>query len=355
MSYRCRPGRGGLLFAAVLACFVAIAGRATAQTPFNAGELRHYPLREVTADFALRYVVKLGPGEREQYLQALAQADVRLRTLIVLETLRRWLGVQGLHTYFFLHAGDIAPEVLAALRDAQLDHEADIMAEALAVFGPVYPMDYKVRQQLFGYHTSPDINDFDRRLMPITLRFGDRHSMADAIEAYVRRTPWLLDRMEQHRAEVPAETRLRWLQKQLSRHVDSINGLFAPMQAGLAALPADYQLILVLGLFQRQFGKGGVRLFFFNSAGNLAPEVLAAFEALNLTKHATVMRNALAMFAEPYERNWHSRRLEYFRRGTLSWNQALQRHTSEIEAIRDEPHFNAAVLEFARSRDLIPR
>jgi hypothetical protein len=168
-------------------------------------------------------------------------------------------------------------------------------------------MDYKVRQQLFGYHTSPDINDFDRRLMPITLRFGDRHSMADAIEAYVRRTPWLLDRMEQHRAEVPAETRLRWLQKQLSRHVDSINGLFAPMQAGLAALPADYQLILVLGLFQRQFGKGGVRLFFFNSAGNLAPEVLAAFEALNLTKHATVMRNALAMFAEPYERNWPRR------------------------------------------------
>jgi hypothetical protein len=356
MSDRCRHSRGGLLFAAVLVLFVTFAGRAVSQTPLDAGELRHYPLREVTADFALRYIVQLGPGGREPYLQALAQADARLRTLIVLETLRRWLGVQGLHTYFFLHAGDIAPDVLAALRDAQLDHKADIMAEALEVFGPVYPVDHKVRKQLFGYNTSPDINDFDRRLMPITLRFGDRHSMADAIEAYVRRAPWLLDRMEQHRAEMPAENRLRWLQAQLSRHVD-ISGSVATMQAGLAALPADYRPILVLGLFQLEFGNGGVRQFFFNSAGNLAPEGLAAFEALNLTKHAAVMRKALGMFAEPYERETQTRRVKYFyfSRGTGPWGQELQRHTSEIEAIRDEPYFNAAVLEFARSRDLIPR
>lgn len=340
----------------MLAVLVATAGRALSQTPFNASELRHYPLQEVTADFALTYIVKLGPDGRGPYLQALATLDPRLRPLILLETMRRWFGRgrDGLHTYFFLHAGDVAPEVLTALREAGLDREAAVMAEALAVFGPVYPADYNVRRKLFGYDSSPDLNAFDLRLMPIARSFGDRAALAKAIEAYIRRTPWLLDRMEQHRPQVPEENRLNWLQLQLTRYVD-VFGPVAAISAGLQALPPDYRLILVLGLFEWEFSNGGVHQFFFNSAGNLAPEVLEAFEALNLPRQAAVMRRALAMFAAPYERDTATRRARYFPSGTKPWDKRLEAFTYEIEAVDGEPFFSQALLDFARYRDLIPR
>jgi hypothetical protein len=348
--------RRSLFRASVLAVLATTAGRALAQPSFDASALRHYPLKEVTADFALTYIVKLGPQGRGPYLQALATLDPRLRTLILLETLRRWFGRgrDGLHTYFFLHAGDVAPEVLMALRDAHLDREADVMAEALAVFGPVYPAEYAVRRKLFGYDTSPDLNAFDLRLMPIALRFGDRAALARAIEAYVRRMPWLLDRMEQHRPQVPEETRLNWLQLQLARHVDLV-GPVAAMTAGFLALPPDYRPILVLGLFEWEFSNGGVHQFFFNSAGNLAPEVLEALEALSLPRQAAAMRKALAMFAEPYERDTGKRRARYFPPGTRPWDKRLESFTYEIEAVEGEPFFTQALLDFARYRDLIPR
>lgn len=165
-----------------------------AQTPFSSAELRHHPLQEVTAAFALPHIVKLGPRGRAPYLEALAQADARLRPLVLLETCRRWLG-----------RGD--------------------------------------------------------------------------------------------------------------------DGLYT----------------------------------FYNTAGDLAPEVVAAFEALGLPQLAAVVRKALGMFAEPYERDNAKRRTKYFAPGTRSWDEQLEAFTYEIEAIRGEPYFGEAVLEFARSRDLIPR
>src|SRR5690242_12874721 len=112
MGHPGRWRRRGLFQASVFAVLAATAGRAQSQSPFDASALRHYPLQEVTADFALTYIVKLGPEGRGPYLQALATIDARLRTLILLETMRRWFGrgSNGLHTYFFLHAGDVAPE-----------------------------------------------------------------------------------------------------------------------------------------------------------------------------------------------------------------------------------------------------
>lgn len=334
----------------------ALAGPAMAQTPFNASELRHYPLQEVTADFAMRYVVRLGPGGRAPYFQALAEADARLRPLLLLETMRTWLGRgdDGLHTFFFLNAGDVAPEILTALREAGLDREADLMAQALAVFGPVYPVDYDVRRKLFGYDSSSQLNDFDRRLMAVSRRFGDRAAFAQAIEAYVRRTPWLLERLEQHRSKVPEERRLRWLQGQLSRHVD-LYGPVILMIADFFALPADYRPILALGLFQMEFSNGGVHQFFYNSAGNLAPEVVAALVALGLPRQTGLMRKALAMFASPYDRDTERRRARYFEAGTTPWDKQLQAITYEIEAVDGEPFFGQAVLDYARARDLLPR
>ena len=68
-----------------------------------------------------------------------------------------------------------------------------------------------------------------------------------------------------------------------------------------------------------------------------------------------LVRKALGMFAEPYERDNAKRRTKYFAPGTRSWDEQLEAFTYEIEAIRGEPYFGEAVLEFARSRDLIPR
>lgn len=324
------------------------------QTPFDARSLAQYPLQEVTADFARRCAAMLMIGGRDRYFTALEHIKPRLRTLVLLETLRGGLGRDGLHTYLFLKGGDVAPEVLSALKEAQLDHEADILAEAIAAFGSPYPVKSDVREKLFGCCTSPEFNAFDLRLLAITERFGTTEMFANAIEAYVRRTPWVLERMEQHRGAIDEETRLRWLQLELTRHVD----IYAPVErlhSELAALPPDYRLIFVLGIFEREFDKGGMRQFFFNPTGALAPELVEALETLKLERQAALMRKALAVFPAPYERDTRLRRARSFAHDGDPRDKALQDLTDAMEAVKGEPFFPQAVLDFARSRDLIPR
>lgn len=321
---------------------------------FDPERLKHYPLQEVTADFARRYSVQLTVGGRPRFFKELETVEPRLRTLAMLETLRDGLGRDGLHTFLFLNSGDIAPELVDALLDAKLHREAEILSQAIAAFGPVYPVESSVREKLFGYHTSPNLNALDLRLMLITNQFGDSESFAATIESYVRHTPDVLALMEAHRAKVEERTRLHWLQLELTRYVD-VYGAVDKMQEQLAKLPPDYRLVLVLGVYGVEFFNGSVHQFFYNQAGVLAPEVVEAFETLKLPRQAAVMRKAIAMFDEPYERDTEKRRARYFSRGFGDWDKELDRKTYEIEGVEGEPFFVQAVEDFASERGILPR
>jgi hypothetical protein len=87
------------------------------------------------------------------------------------------------------------------------------------------------------------------------------------------------------------------------------------MDGDLARLPEDYRVILLMGLFEVEFGNGGMHQVFFNSTGAAAPGMQAAFATLGLEGQAAVLTEALAMFAAPYERDTAKRRARYFQIG----------------------------------------
>jgi hypothetical protein len=211
-----------------------------------------------------------------------------------------------------------------------------------------------VREKLIGYWYGPELNAFDLQLMPLAVAFGDKVKLGERIEAFVRRSPALLDHMQAHRSTIAEDQRLRWLQLALWREVD-IYGSVARMDADLARLPEDYRILLLMGLFAVEFGNGGMHQLFFNSTGAAAPGMQAAFATLGLKGQAAVLIKALAMFAAPYERDTTRRRSRYFQSGESPWDDALHALTDEFEAVEGEPPYQQAVLAFARARGLLPR
>ena len=78
-------------------------------------------------------------------MASLAPLDADMRTLVLLDVLRDGLGRDGLHTFFFLSAGQHAPAIRDALQAAGLEREHALFARAMALFGPTYPVDNEAR------------------------------------------------------------------------------------------------------------------------------------------------------------------------------------------------------------------
>ena len=184
-------------------------------------DIAHVPFAELIGDAVGRYSVRAILDAPAKFTAALAPLDADLRTLVLLDVLHDGLGRDGLHTFFFLSAAQHAPAIRDALATAGLKREHALFVEAMALFGPDYPIDNEARTKRFSYSSlDTPLNDFDKRMMEIARSFGGRETMSKAIVGYVERTPALWQRIEAQRAQLGEMDRLRNLNQALTRKID---------------------------------------------------------------------------------------------------------------------------------------
>ena len=355
----------GLVAVAVLLAVWVRSGRSPAPAPTAAesaeawGGLEHIPTIDVVRDAALAHLLPLTLDDEGEHAAALAQIsalDPDIRALLWLCWLDDGWGRDGLHTFFLLSAGDFAPQVLEALRHAQLEREAAVFAEAMALFGPHYPADQSVREKPFAWSqpgrqldavtTQPNApNAFDRALAAKATAFGTRSALAQRIADYVERTPTLQAWAEKARAELSDEQRLDWLLSQLSVRSGG------DARAEIANWPAPYRQLILLNVFMAEVLNGGVHQFFYNSSGDLAPQVALALEEAGLPDHAATLRRALDQFGTPYPADNGARRASHFSKAWSDWDEALNAFTEEF----DDGTIVDKMMDIAQRGKLLPQ
>src|SRR5215475_14305057 len=213
------------------------------QTPdFEA--LKRLPSNEVIRLGTLRYVVPAkAPAyatDRDGTLAKLRELDPALRRLVLLEFLvqfarpdLKWEVDDSEHlVYFFgLWWGDFAPEVRDALREVGLEVQSNVLSEAIALFGPDFPL---------AWGKQRDADRLERPLAELDAKFGSQPEYLRAIEDYVRREPKLAQWAADMRLQVTDDERLTWLMPHLVRAVD-LGAPHAVVRDQLAAMPRPSQ------------------------------------------------------------------------------------------------------------------
>jgi hypothetical protein len=371
--------RLGVIWAAVVAAayFLALPSPASAQSAttaaFDAEQFKTIPVGVVIGDIALEYNWLLVIREmadrhtyREAYLAALAKIDPDIRRLVLLDFLRSHSGggeeEEGLHTFFFLDSGDVAPEVGEALREAGFERQYRVFSEAIALFGPNYPLDRSVREKSFAWSqpgtrvddvtTIPQpLNAFDHKMLALSEQFGTRRQFAEAIGAYVHASPFLTERVDRARDRLSARKRLDWLTGKLQSRID-LSQSPADVSCALDALPKPYRTLAVLSIFWDQYYNGGVEQFISNPSGTIAPEVVAALRDLGLARDADSLERGLRTFPTPYP--VETRRRQDFLRGHGEVDAALEHLTSDMPAV-DNGTMLKAMIGLAESEGVLPR
>jgi len=203
-----------------------------------------------------------------------------------------------LHTFFFLQSGDFAPQVRDALKQAGLSAQHQVFSEAMASFGPSYPLSHDERKVDFASWSGSDRppTALDRKLLALGATFGSRSDYDDAVEGYVGRNPKLVLWAQEMRPKVRDEARLMWLTLQLYRYVDP----YPSSKQKLSLLPRPHQQLIHLGIFWDQVFNGGIEQFFLNSSGDVAPEVAQALNDVGLDKEAQAVTQGIDLFPSPY-------------------------------------------------------
>jgi hypothetical protein len=307
----------------------------------------------------------------EKFAKSLAPLDPDLRTLALLHVLWNGLGRDGLHTYFYMKAGQIAPAVRDALAAAGLTREHRLFTQAMALFGQTYPLDTDVRATVFGYATeSQDLNEFDKRLLALSRDFGSRDQWTGIIVGYVNRTPALWKRIEAVRATLSDARRFEYLSVALLADLDLWKP-YAEVEKTLARLSGPQRTLAILAAFNFEFENGGVHQFFYNSEGAIAPDVQQALAEVGLERQAELIGRGIAMFGKPYQRDTEQRRETHFHNheGRNDWDRALSELTDAFYALDGGPQFlhmggdlqidggpglRHAMLAFARRHNLLP-
>lgn len=333
-------------------------------------DIQHVPFAELISETIGRYSVRAILDAPEKFSASLAPLDADTRTLVLLDVLRDGLGRDGLHTFFFLSAGQHAPAIRDALQAAGMQREHALFVRAMALFGPTYPVDNDVREKNFGYASlDQPLNEFDHRMMEISRSFGSREAFGKAIVGYVERTPALWQRIEAQRARLGERARLRLLNQALVRRINIWDKPGTEVAAQLAALPKEQRTLFAMEIFNGEFSNGGVHQFFFNSSGAVAPEVYDAFLELGLERQAAIYKRALDMFAGKYPRDMQKRRDKFFSDKWNPWDERLQKLTDEFydldggptvvrlgdhAAVEGGPGIWGAMAIYAREKKLLP-
>jgi hypothetical protein len=280
-----------------------------------------------------KHVVRATRGGPDAYAKKLAALDPELRTLTVLFTLWDNFGRDGLHTFFYLEGGNIAPAIRDGLKQAGLTRELELFTRAMTMIGTPFPVDREVRKKPFGYSRSGgELNAFDHALLEVAKEFGSKEQLAQRIVAHVNKSPALFRHVEGFRARLGEKARLRHLTYALQDKVDWSKSADAIARA-LAALPPQERHLVALSMFNMEFENGGVHQFFYNSTGDIAPEVHAAMVALDLAPQAELFGRALAMFGKNYPRDNDTRRRKHFDGKWSDWDEKLSGLTDEFYAL----------------------
>jgi hypothetical protein len=307
----------------------------------------------------------------EKFAKSLEPLDPDVRTLTLLHVLWDGLGQDGLHTYFYLKAGQTAPAVRDALQAAGLTREHELLSQAMDLFGESYPLDNDVREKTFGYATpSQELNDFDRRLLALSQEFGSREKWTEIIVGYVNRTPALWQRVEEVRKTLGDMARFEHLTASLLAPIDFWKP-YAEIQQKLALLTKQQRTLLLLAAFNYEFENGGVHQFFYNGEGAVAPDVQEALDEIGLTRQADLIKRGIGMFKAPYPRDSALRRETHFHDhdGWNDWDRQLSELTDAFYALDGGPQvlrlgndmqidggpgLRHAMLAFARHHNLLP-
>jgi hypothetical protein len=334
-------------------------------------DIQHVPFAALISETIGRHSVRANLDAPEKFMASLAPLDDDMRTLALLDVLRDGLGRDGLHTFFFLSAGQHAPAIAEALKAAGLQRENTLFLQAMALFGPTYPVDNTVREKNFGYASlDQPLNDFDHRMMAISRSFGSRAAISDAMVSYVNRTPALWQRIEAKRSQLGGLARLRYLNQALIQKINIWDKPDAEVAAQLAVLTKEQRTLFAMEIFNTEFENGGVHQFFYNSSGTVAPEVYDAFLELGLDRQAAIFKRALDMFQKGYPRDMGRRRAKYFDHGDWNdWDKQLSDLTDDFyaldggptvvrlggnTAIEGGPGIWSAMATYARSKKMLP-
>ena len=247
------------------------------------------------------------------------------RWLVLLHALQRGFGFRdGLHTFFFMGGGSIAPAIGDALDQPPESCGASTRylarAMELLLHARIRSTTRSARSVSAIRSLGGNLNAFDEALLAVDHSFGTREQLADTIVAYVDHNPALFARIEALRAKLGDNERLGYLLETLSSKIDWDKPA-DDIARRLAALPAGERNLIALSIFNMEFENGGVHQFFYNSSGDIAPEVLAAMVELGLAPQAEIFRRALAMLGEPYIRDNTLRREQALRRQMVGLGQ----------------------------------
>lgn len=258
-------------------------------------------------------------------------------------------GLTRLAVHFMVADGDLAPDILAALREAGFAARADAYAAAMAAFGP-WPVDAAERCHRLAC-TEPDRTTPTQAAVETrSLAFGTPAAFATDLAAWIAATPELAAFLVEAHTRVPDRDRLSVLFGRLAAEVDG----FAPVaeiDARLAALDPARRTVLLLLLYHGEILNGGMHQFFFNSSGAFAPMIADALAEHGIDRQADALHRAIAHFPAPYERHTESRRAVHFpSRDWSDWDAALDALTDDTDIDRVEE----AALAVGRRAGILP-
>jgi hypothetical protein len=301
--------------------------------------LKTFPLEEVIFLTMLRDLMSLGNKDRDAALAHVETFAPEVRRLFWLALLADGAYPDGVELSYFLteKLGDFAPQVRMALEEADFKPEAQILAEAMALFGGSYPIESEIRRSFF-FSSAAQLRKM--RELSKTLPSVSWRRIAD----YVRRTSALAGWAENARANIPDRNRIRWLGYALA-------GAAPEDKRQLAAWPKPYRLMYLLSKFNNETANGGVHQFFYNSSGDLAPEVVEALKEVKLLKHAEAIQEGIDSFGPAYPIDTQKRRENHFHGKDWSgWDDRLSALTGRV----DDGEIYNAMLRLAKEEGILP-
>lgn len=304
-------------------------------------------------------------GERADYLATLASEPPhrrRLRLLVGLgDSIHDASAGEALHVFLSSPSGAVAPEVLGALREAGFHERAQMLAEAMALFGPNYPADNRLRSDYFAHSflriaesVIPDLTkpltETERQLKALGPRFGDKTSYIRQVEDHVRGDPKLAEELARLRAELPDDARLDHLWSRILPGPSGF-GEADEILRQLDRMPKPHRVVFVLTLLKGELFNGGMHQFFSNSSGAFAVQAAAYLRELGQEASAVTLDKALAMFPSDYPVSTQARRARHFAHDSNEWDTRLDALTDGVDmgALQD------ALIGYARREDILPR
>lgn len=301
---------------------------------------------------------------RDDYLAKINRDPAPLQDLRLLLGLGEFLhdtSTENLNAYFDNPAAALAPDVLKALNAAGLSERARVMAEAIAIFGPNYPIENKQRADYFSKSflrvdegILPDLSKpptaTEIKLLELGKQFVGKTRFRGEVEAYAARNTVVAAALKQARENLSDENRLSYLQSRLLPGPSGF-GDTATIQAEIERMPPPYRTVHVLTLLTGELFNGGMHQFFSNSSGAFAPAAAQALRDIGKDVAAATIDQAIAMFPKPYPISTTERRRVSFAHDWNAWDDKLDSLTNAI----DGEDIQKALAIYARQQDILPR